>query len=228
MVRSLRVFLLSFVIFIITTINLWATNPTTASPEIFIRTRIADEPGLYKAIVWMINNPGIAGYSLAMEFDSAMLTPVSITEGDALSGMVFISNVTGATEEAIAEMSAVTAVWASAEDDVGNGVLYTILFHASPIISDTAELRLISRGIGNANEQNVDFILTGAIIDFREVGLSNMLAQEDAHSINVTLLIIYLLIVIIIALAIFIVAICYKRQNSQHKKPNIEYRRLRK
>lgn len=138
-----------------------------AEPEIYITTRLAEDVGLHEVVVSITNNPGIAGYNLVIYFDNTKLTPVSISEAASLrSGMIFTSNVAGASSESLAEMSAVTAVWGGAEDDTGSGVIYTILFSAAPTATGTTELILSSRGIGNSDGETVDFILTGATIDF--------------------------------------------------------------
>jgi hypothetical protein len=138
-------------------------------PTIYISVKPGAESREYEVLVSAANNPGIAGYNLALEFDNTKLTPVSVTQGGALSnGVLFMSNASNASEEQRVDMTAVTTLWASARNDYSNGALYTVAFRADPSASGRTELKLISRGVGNADEQLVDFVLLGAAIDFDE------------------------------------------------------------
>jgi len=185
-----------------------------AQPEIYTTIRDAGE-GLYEAVVSIRNNPGIAGYNLVMEFDNTILTPVSIAEGSALAGgMIFISNLMGAPDEDLSEISAVTAVWGAASDDNGNGVLFTVLFQASQA-SGSTELWLESRGIGNAYGQDVDFIYSGAVIDFSGVAFS-----DTNNELGVAAILIMGLSVAVVILVVVVVMRNQKRgkQPAMYKK----------
>lgn len=225
MARVIRVMFFSLLLVVATAYSVQA-----AEPEIYITTRSVDDTGLYEAMVSIANNPGIAGYDLAMEFDNTVLTPVSIEEGDTLSGMIFISNVMGATEERLAEMGAVTAVWGSAGDNYENGVIYTVLFRAAESATGTTELRLLSRGIGSADGYAVDFVLTGAVIEFGDRYTHNVAdgdngaepGQSENGSLNILIIIIALLSLVIIIL-ILIVIKSRKRKDERFKKTT--YRR---
>jgi len=138
-----------------------------ASPEIYITVNNGVNPGEYEATVSVIGNPGIAGYNLGIGFDPAVLTPISIRQGEAFtSGMIFISNITGASEETIAGLDVITAVWGSARDDSSEGILYTVMFRADPYATGQTELALYSRGTSNTDSVQVDFVLSGATIVF--------------------------------------------------------------
>jgi len=138
-----------------------------AVPEIYIAVNNGANPGEYEAVVSVRGNPGVSAYNLGIGFNNTVITPLSIREGDAFtSGMVFISNITGASETTIADLDVVTAVWGSARDDSSDGVLYTVLFRADPNATGRTELALYSRGANNAEGYFVDFILTGAVIQF--------------------------------------------------------------
>jgi len=187
----------------------------------------AGQPGdIVRVPISLQNNPGIAGYNLVIEFDNTKLTPVSISEGSALTiGMIFISNLAGASSDAIAQMNAVTAVWGGAEEDDGNGVIYTILFSASPSASGTTELTLASRGIGNADEEIVDFILTGASINFTQEAFSSidgggMAYYEDGDEggINILVLTIILLSALVVVLLIIVLLKSRKRKTNEPKQ----------
>ncbi|MCL2355707.1 MAG: cohesin domain-containing protein [Defluviitaleaceae bacterium] len=137
------------------------------APEIYITVNDGVNPGEYEAVVSVRNNPGISAYNLGIKFDNTVLTPLSVREGNAFtSGMVFISNITGASEAEMANADVVTAVWASARDDSGDGVLYTVLFRADSGATGRTELIMYSRGANNAAGHFENFILTGATIQF--------------------------------------------------------------
>jgi len=176
-------------------------------PEIYVAFTQVDEQGYYQATVSISNNPGIAAYNLLLEFDSGMLTPISITEGAALQGMVFTSNVTGSDEERLTELNGVTAVWASAENNYGNGVLFTVLFRKDISVIRTNQLNLVSRGIGNADEEIVDFVLHGVINMFDEA-----LEADDGSSGLVVIIIASTVIVVGSVITILVV-----RNRSRHK-----------
>ena len=160
---------------ILVVISFWAkltakhtpTSITFTEPVIYVAIQSTEDPREYEAIITIANNPGIAGFNLALDFDNTKLTPVSVIENDTLmNGIIFSSNVMGATDEQKNAMPAATAVWASASDSDENGSLYTILFRVSEDVSSQTELTLISRGISNREEQSVDFILQGVVLDF--------------------------------------------------------------
>jgi len=191
------------------------------APEILVTTRYADG-GLHEAIVSVTNNPGIAGYNLVIEFDNTKLTPVTISEGDALAGgMIFISNLSGATQEEIAEKSAVTAVWGAPQDAAEDGMLFSVLFHAADTASGITGLQLASRGIVITNEEDIGFILIGAIIELGEGTSSSPYAYEPLGGPSITstaTLVIVLLSATVLTVIIAIVAKskARKRQPSRY------------
>jgi len=207
MAKSLCILLLSFGL-----MAAMAHSVQAAYSEIYITVSEADD-GLHEATISITNNPGIAGYNLAIEFDSTILTPVSIVQGDTLaSGMVFISNLSGAEQEDMADMDTITAVWGAAINSIGNGAIYTILFEASPGATGSTELRLVSRGIVNGDGDELDFILTGAVINFGGGVLGG---------VSVTIIIIALLILVIIALLIILLL---KRRKDKPNKNRYQLR----
>jgi hypothetical protein len=74
-------------------------------------------------------------------------------------------------------MNAVTTVWAASGDEAGNGTLYSVAFRAAPEATGQTELSLTSRGIGDAEENPVDFMLAGTFIDFD--GIAGEAAPQD-------------------------------------------------
>jgi len=228
MVKSLRNILLCFIFILAATTTLWATEPTL---EINILTQETDQ-GIIEVIVSVTNNPGIAGYDLHLAFDNTVLTPISIAEGEALSGMVFSSNVMGATEERIGELNAVTAVWGAAADNVGTGTIFTVLFRIAPDATGITELSLTSRGIGNAEGQTVDFVPTGAAIDVGGNGdaiapiSDEVPADGTGGGIATMTWVIIALAAVVTALVAVIIVIIKKRNQmpKQTSSPNSRYR----
>jgi len=189
--------------------------------EIIITTREANY-GLYEAVVSVVNNPGIAGYNLVIEFDNTKLTPVSIEEGNALTGgMIFISNLSGATQEQIAEMSAVTAVWGAAQDAEEDGVLFTVLFSVSDEAAELVELHLASRGIGNTSEEDLDFILTSATIELEEEALFGEPRSglpDEPGRINATTI-----IIVSLSATVLVLVVCLAAKSKLRKRQPSRY-----
>jgi len=229
MEKKIRVLLLYLAFMVISTGYVHANT----SFEIHVTVGDANESGYFEAAVSITGNPGIAGYNLLLEFDNTKLTPVSISEGYALSGMAFISNVSGATGERLAELNAVTAVWVSAENDSGNGVIYTVLFRAAPDAAGTTTLNLVSRDIANADEQAIEAILVGTAINFGgdAVILGEELSEQGEQSgegLDITVIIVAGVLMAVGALAAFFVIkkMMSRRNNlnrNNHGSPNNRY-----
>ena len=93
----------------------------------------ASEPGMYKAVVNIANNPGISGYHFIMTFDNTRFTPVYITQGNQFGGNVdFASNLTLLDIAEVMESSEVSAFWLSPDNNHNNGELFTVLFRENP------------------------------------------------------------------------------------------------
>jgi hypothetical protein len=106
-------------------------------------------------------------YDLGIWFDNELLTPVSIRRGGALeSGMVFVSNIMGLSEETRAGLDVVTGMWVSPVNDPGNGELFSVLFRAGPAAKGRTILTMESRGVGASGQIPVQFLLTNYTLDF--------------------------------------------------------------
>ena len=78
------------------------------------------------------NNTGIMGFSISLKYDSALLTPVSVSGGELFSSGAFQDSI-GYSEAGIVKI-----VWTGTEDVTANGTLFTIDFEVSKnAIGDT-------------------------------------------------------------------------------------------
>jgi hypothetical protein len=99
-------------------------------------------------------NPGMAGYDVALGFDNTILTPVSITQGGALPGGTFISNLDSGDD--MDTFTEVTAIWYITSDIAADGTLFTAKFEIIPAASGSTEITLS------------DIILTNRDLDLLE------------------------------------------------------------
>jgi hypothetical protein len=138
------------------------------SLKINLTARESEEsPGIYEAIVSVSDSPGIAAFNLGIKFDKVTLTPIAIREGSAIAHrMVFASNISGTSEEEKSDLDVVTALMVSSTDITDNGILYTVLFRASPTANGQTELTLFPNGVKDANDNDISLILMGDVIDF--------------------------------------------------------------
>ena len=121
-----------------------------------------------KADVVFSKNPGIAGFSIDMCFDNEKLVPVAIEVGDALDGYSISSNLNIADDLSI--LDRVSAVWINTSNIKRNGVFYTVIFEVKDGAKGKTELTLsyYNGDISNSNLENVDFDLTGTVIDLKK------------------------------------------------------------
>jgi len=95
--------------------------------------------------VFLLGNPGIAGFSLQIDFDYGVLTPIGVTKNPWLGGEVFVSNVWEAyerdtyyyggneeppyyyTSQGYPAPTSVTVIWGSSSN-MTTGELFTIRF----------------------------------------------------------------------------------------------------
>ena len=140
-------------------------NDTAAGIEFSIAVQPGSKAGEHKAVVSVAGNPGIAGYNLGIRFDKNLLTPVSIQEGSTLTGgMIFMSNLSGATEDVKASLDVATAMWVATGNKSGNGVVFTVLFREDTAAVGATPLTLESKGVSNANKQSLMPLLVGASV----------------------------------------------------------------
>lgn len=104
-------------------------SASTNSPGSLTLTASHDEgkPGEEVEItVSLVNNHGIAGFDLALVYNSAILTPLSVTKNPALDDAIFASNVNEIADKSTLG-GVITAVWA-ANHDIDVDELFTIRF----------------------------------------------------------------------------------------------------
>jgi hypothetical protein len=74
----------------------------------------------------LANNPGIAGFTYALNFENAKLLPVEVSPGTVVAGSLFSSNLqSGGDPE---DLESVTAALVGASNFTGDGVLFSVKF----------------------------------------------------------------------------------------------------
>lgn len=76
--------------------------------------------------VQIVKNPGIAAFTLAVDYDAAALHPVSVEAGDCLSCGTLTSNL-----DTLAEGKPLRLTWYSATDTTANGLAFTITWETA-------------------------------------------------------------------------------------------------
>lgn len=121
--KKIVTFVLTFVLIFGCVQMTWAdTNPTVRVSS--VQGKKGEKVDI---TVTMSGNPGMATFNFVLNFDEDVLTPVSISQGEALSAGSFVSNM----QEPGVDLSAlhtVTAVWSNPSNVTADGVLYTVTF----------------------------------------------------------------------------------------------------
>ena len=118
--------------------------------------------------VHIVKNPGIAAFSVDVEYDSEVLTPVSVEAGDCLAIGSLTSNI-----DSIADGEALHITWYSSEDVTANGRAFTITWNTAGEMQEIPITLGFSReDICNASKEEVGFsVQPGAVhILDREIG----------------------------------------------------------
>lgn len=118
--------------------------------------------------VHIVKNPGIAAFSVDVEYDSEVLTPVSVEAGDCLAIGSLTSNI-----DSIADGEALHITWYSSEDVTANGRAFTITWNTTGEMQEIPITLGFSReDICNAYKEEVGFsVQPGAVhILDREIG----------------------------------------------------------
>ncbi len=132
-----------------------AAQEIKISAEVVNNTVVAD--------VEFIDNPGIAGFVINMNFDKSKLTPVSVATGDMLGGSI-TSNL-HITDD-YSDLDYVSAVWVNTSNNAKDGVFYTVVFSINDGAKGSTELTLDYKkeNVSNASFENVSFDTTGATV----------------------------------------------------------------
>jgi transcription elongation GreA/GreB family factor len=104
------------------------------APTLTVGT-VSGHPGDEVSVtVSLANNPGLATFTLNLNFDKSKLQPVSITQGAALTVGSIVSNIQSGLDPA--QLDYVSAVWYNTTNTTANGVLYTVKFKIKDGLGD--------------------------------------------------------------------------------------------
>ena len=137
---------------------------SAAATTISIDAEVVDNTVV--ATVSIADNPGIAGYSLRMDFDKDKLVPLKIKKGEIAGSIGIVSNI-NLTED-LTTLDNVSAVTASTSDVEGDGVMYTVTFSIKDGAKGETELSLFSQEKGalvNADLKTIDAEIKGTKIN---------------------------------------------------------------
>ena len=132
-----------------------ASRTVSASGAQILVSGAMGNPGDVVAItVSVANNPGIAAFSLYLDFDNNMLLPIDIQPSGALSTGTFTSNLHFITGSAINELDTISAVWYRTSNIQTDGALYTVRFRIKAGAYGAIPLTL-GYTIGNQNGERL-------------------------------------------------------------------------
>ncbi len=90
--------------------------------------------------VMITENDGVAGFKIRLNYDNTILTPVSITVGDALIVGTLTSNIQ--QSEDLSALEYVSAFWSSSSNVTNTGVAFTVRFKVKDGISENVPVTL--------------------------------------------------------------------------------------
>jgi uncharacterized protein YjdB len=100
----------------------------------------------FETTVQLVKNPGIAAFTLAVQYDSAAMTPVSVTADELLKNGTLSYN---------AENGVLHVTWYSAQDAQGDGLAFTITWQAVSSGSYPITLSFGDDDVCNAEKDSV-------------------------------------------------------------------------
>lgn len=134
--------------------------------------------------VTITNNPGIATFSLKLNFDNSKLEPVALTKGAAVTSGSITSNVQAGTN--LSQLSFVSAFWVNANNITANGELYTVQFKIKTGASGNIPLTLTynPNDVANKDYNNVPMSVVNGAVNVVEqppfvITLSSTLAKQN-------------------------------------------------
>ncbi|MDR3288648.1 MAG: hypothetical protein LBT22_04410 [Peptococcaceae bacterium] len=137
-------------------------NPDPGAPVMAVSASAPDANGEFNAVVSIANNPGIATFTVRLNYDKSKITPVSLTQGAALT----VGNITSNMQIPDVDVSRfdyVTAMWYNPSNITANGIVFTVKFKVKDGVSGETALG-ISYGAGDISDQmgvDVDFVCQG-------------------------------------------------------------------
>ncbi|MDR2156356.1 MAG: S-layer homology domain-containing protein [Clostridiales Family XIII bacterium] len=125
------------------------------------------------------HNPGIAAFSLKLNYDPAALTPISVAQGTALRIGSITSNLQG--ESDLSKTGFVSAVWVNPSDFTGDGTVYTVKFriHESASGDIPVTLSYDIGGIVNQNYEDVEAEIENGSISINPASGTHVPAPPD-------------------------------------------------
>jgi hypothetical protein len=148
--------------------------------KIAVASSVADPGGFADVSVSFAHNPGVAAFSLRMDYDAAMLTPVSIEQGAVLDVGSLTSNLHAGDDSS--KLAFVSAVWVNPENFTGDGVVYTVKFKIGEFASGGIPVSISydAGGIVNQNYEDIEAEIENGSISIRPASGSDAPALSDA------------------------------------------------
>lgn len=104
----------------------------------------------------------VSGFEITVSFDSARLTPKSVTGGELTGGGMFLHNIKNA-----ASTGEMKVAWASAGSTSGGGELFTVVFTASETLKSPPKLT-VSGILSGESLEDVEFSVSGLAVKKEE------------------------------------------------------------
>jgi len=148
-------------------ILLAAAQPIAAAGEsrFIVSAAPVSADGRVEVTVSIADNPGIAGFTMGLKFDSAKFVPVSAARGAALTAGSFTSVLDSDVDAST--LSAVSVTWYTPANITTNGALFTVRFDVKPGAKGAAEFT-VSCNATNQALADVPFTVIGASVDLGE------------------------------------------------------------
>lgn len=136
-----------------------------------------------KIPVSIMDNPGIAGFTLSVEYPEVALEPVSIEAGEALSAGALSSNIQNA------DRTSLRVTWYSDEDATDNGEAFVLTFRAKEDASGNHEvtLKYDASDICNAEGENVPFVTVAGNIQVADYLLGDIYQDGEVNMKDIIL-----------------------------------------
>jgi uncharacterized protein YjdB len=133
--------------------------------------------------VYIVRNPGIAAFAVTVNYDSSLLTPVSITPGELLSGGTFTTNLDDAGRTSL------RATWYQSTDMTADGLAFTVKFRAGAAAgSGDVSVSHDAGGISNASKDEVNFQAETAKISVIDYLVGDIYADNEINMKDIVLL----------------------------------------
>ena len=129
-------------------------SAAAGTPTLSVVGGEVDAEGEITVLINMSNNPGIAGMNAFISYDSDVLTPTAVAQGDALAGVMITSNIKSPDFKASDELLSINMF--GPENSPGNGTFFKVTFKVNKGVSDVSSL--ISLNCTQATNQDLQEI----------------------------------------------------------------------